>query len=238
MRLRRSTDGMSQMRGQRLREAARRDVAALPRPLGIARNVNERVNLRPRDDLGQRCAACTASRRRPCSFQAGRACAPARRRRSPTARAAKASRRPEHSAHRRTGHGAGRAAALADGRRQPRRARPGSLRTAQSPGLLADRATLGRTQLEHAHPRPDAGASVVDSCRFRVRPATRETGRAGRPARDRGRPGVLIGENRPLGPRRGTSRYVRGNERGHLVIHPLELHRSAAVDVLLARTAS
>ena len=160
-------------------------------------------------------AASRASRRRPRSFHArtsARACASY----TIAERAeANASRLPEHSAQRRTGHGPGEphrsqtggTSLVSDPRHASHNARPGTSQTAHRSGSTR---SSTRTHRRYAR-RVNA---FVPSSR-QVRSALRQSGDAATSSRRsscaRARSaGVLIGEKRPRGPRRGTSRYCVG----------------------------
>ena len=160
-------------------------------------------------------AASRASRRRPRSFHA-RTSARARASYTTAERAeANASRLPEHSAQRRTGHGPGEphrsqtggTSLVSDPRHASHNARPGTSQTAHRSGSTR---SSTRTHRRYAR-RVNA---FVPSSR-QVRSALRQTGDAATSSRRsscaRSRSaGVLIGEKRPRGPRRGTSRYCVG----------------------------
>ena len=198
------------------RKASRRDVAALPRAFGVARHGHEAVHHRARERRSQRASAASrASRRRPRSFHArtsARACASY----TIAERAeANASRLPEHSAQRRTGHGPGEphrsqtggTSLVSDPRHASHNARPGTSQTAHRSGSTR---SSTRTHRRYAR-RVNA---FVPSSR-QVRSALRQSGDAATSSRRsscaRSRSaGVLIGEKRPRGPRRGTSRYCVG----------------------------
>ena len=156
-----------------------------------------------------------------------RTLSPARRRRSPSApprtrACSRRTRRTAEPATARASHSARRAEGEA-ARTSPRHSRRASART------LADRAALGQDEIQSTHGRPyeRLERSVTSSCQIGAETSSRRSSSRALEVRRR-----LDRQEAPSRPAPRHLEVLRRNERGDLVVEPLELHGRAAFDVL------
>ena len=221
-----------------VRERTRRDVASLPGALRIARHGYERVDGGRRHDLGEDRGGLAGEpppstllprpNERACLGVVDDRRARAREREPPPRALGAAPHRPRPRRPAAVADAAARAASNVVAQRS-HSARPGVSQIAHRSGSTRSstrtRSTVRATgvttpQRSRADSSPDQIGDAETSSRRSSCARSRSAG-------------VLIGEKRPRGPRRGHLEVLRGNERGDLVVQPFELHRDAPVDVLL-----